>query len=71
MTVTWGEFKGLSDDEKDKVLDKGYGEVRGECYICGKEVDLFGYCFGCGELFCEDCPESVVLGQHSPGDHKD
>lgn len=47
-------------------------EVKGNCFICGKEVSGEFFCFGCREFICEDCDniDPEFTGLHSKEAHR-
>lgn len=56
------EFLTLSDDERvklmpDNIPGKEVTEDKGYCSVCGVEVTVDEFCFGCHQLICIDCAE--------------
>ena len=47
-------------------------EVKGKCFICGKEVSWEFFCFGCREFVCEGCDDIdlKISGPHSKEAHR-
>ena len=41
----------------------------GRCVLCGSEVDLQDFCFGCHAFICQGCTEKDIYGHHKPRDH--
>ena len=64
-------YKAIEKKIDEECTDEDYSPVKGNCSLCGKEVDGRFYCFGCKEFVCDDCDKiDPPMRKHKVKNHK-